>query len=183
MINVFIEPTPNPNALKFSTQKNVLQNGRVTLQKKEDCLQPLETALFEIKGVAQVHYFEKVITVTKASSVNWQELIGPIKEVISRGIDAHDPAKEYSALKEVIAESTEILKKINDVLDQNIRPALQGDGGDLEIVSYRDKVLTIFYQGACGGCPSSTAGTLKAIEKTLRDQVDPEIVVVPQEQS
>lgn len=182
-MNVFIGPTPNPNALKFSTDKAVLQHGRATIQKKEECLQALETAIFAVTGVSQVHYFEKVITVTKVNEVGWQELIGPIKEIISQGIEAHDAARDYSILEPAGPEITETLKKINEILDLSIRPALQGDGGDLQIVSYQDKVLTIFYQGACGGCPSSTAGTLKAIEKTLRDQVDPEIVVIPQEKS
>ena len=70
------------------------------------------------------------------------------------------------------------LLQINAILDQTIRPALQMDGGDLQILEYDDnKVLRIYYQGACGSCPSSTAGTLKAIENLLKDEFDPGITV------
>jgi Fe-S cluster biogenesis protein NfuA len=71
------------------------------------------------------------------------------------------------------------VQKINEVLDRMIRPALQGDGGDIEVIDYKDNVLTVFFQGACGGCPSSTAGTLSAIEATLREEFNPQIQVVP----
>ena len=70
------------------------------------------------------------------------------------------------------------LTKINEILDEKIRPALAGDGGWLEVLSLTDHTLTIRYQGACGSCPSSLSGTLMAIEGMLKEQVDPEIEVV-----
>jgi Fe-S cluster biogenesis protein NfuA len=72
-----------------------------------------------------------------------------------------------------------MMEEINKIIDSEIRPLLQRDGGDLEVISYENKVLKIAYQGACGGCPHATMGTLKFIEQTLKDKVDPEIVVQP----
>src|SRR5581483_10424947 len=71
-----------------------------------------------------------------------------------------------------------LLDRINALLDDRIRPGLAGDGGGLEIISLNDKTLTIRYQGACGSCPSSMAGTLMAIESMLQQDVDPEIQVI-----
>ncbi|MBF0532177.1 MAG: NifU family protein [Candidatus Omnitrophica bacterium] len=69
------------------------------------------------------------------------------------------------------------LDKIKTIIDQEIRPMLNRDGGDLKIVSYADKTLTINYQGACGCCPHAAMGTLSAIQNTLREKFDPKIVV------
>ncbi len=71
-----------------------------------------------------------------------------------------------------------VIDRINQVLDEKVRPGLAGDGGGLEIVGYHDHRLMIHYQGACGSCPSSISGTLYAIEHMLREEVDPEIEVV-----
>ena len=71
-----------------------------------------------------------------------------------------------------------MLKQINELLDDRVRPALAGDGGGMEILSLENKALTIRYQGACGSCPSAIAGTLKAIENLLQMEVDEEIAVL-----
>jgi Fe-S cluster biogenesis protein NfuA len=70
------------------------------------------------------------------------------------------------------------LMKINDILDEKVRPALMGDGGYLEILGLKENTLSIRYQGACGSCPSSLTGTLMAIEGMLRQEVDPDLEVV-----
>jgi NFU1 iron-sulfur cluster scaffold homolog, mitochondrial len=69
------------------------------------------------------------------------------------------------------------LEKINEIIDKTIRPALQRDGGDLQVVGLDGKTLKIQYEGACGGCPHAAMGTLHAIQSVLRDEYDPEIVV------
>jgi Fe-S cluster biogenesis protein NfuA len=69
------------------------------------------------------------------------------------------------------------MAQINEILDQTVRPALQMDGGDIQLVDYKNNTLRVFYQGACGSCPSSTMGTLKAIENILKDQFNPDVVV------
>lgn len=71
------------------------------------------------------------------------------------------------------------MDEINKIIDAEIRPLLQRDGGDLDVISYQDKVLIISYKGACGGCPHATMGTLKFIEETLKSKVDPDIRVQP----
>ncbi|MGH9820420.1 MAG: NifU family protein, partial [Pyrinomonadaceae bacterium] len=70
------------------------------------------------------------------------------------------------------------LARINDLLDERIRPYLAGDGGWLEIEELKDHILRIRYQGACGSCPSSLTGTLMAIENMIKEEIDPEIEVI-----
>ena len=68
---------------------------------------------------------------------------------------------------------------VEEIFDKQLRPYLQGDGGDVELVLVEGDKVVITYQGACGSCPSSAGGTLRGIERSLRQQVDPNIVVVP----
>ena len=75
-------------------------------------------------------------------------------------------------------EETVLLKQINDVLDQRVKPALAGDGGGLEVIGLEGLTLKIRYQGACGSCPSAIRGTLVAIENLLRREVNPAIQVI-----
>ena len=89
----------------------------------------------------------------------------------SPGVDA--PASNLSGVDQ------ELLDRINAVLDDRVRPALAGDGGGLEILGLIDKTLQIRYQGACGTCPSSIAGTLMAIQNLLQTEIDEELTVVP----
>ena len=76
-------------------------------------------------------------------------------------------------------ESNELLKQINILLDQKVRPALAGDGGGLEVLGLEGYTVKIRYQGACGSCPSSISGTLTAIEGLLKRDVNPAINVIP----
>lgn len=69
------------------------------------------------------------------------------------------------------------MDEINAIIDETIRPALQRDGGNLQVVSYENNVLSIKYQGACGCCPHAAMGTLKFIEQTLKEQFNPDITV------
>jgi Fe-S cluster biogenesis protein NfuA len=77
----------------------------------------------------------------------------------------------------VISDDPRLLK-INEILDERVRPALMGDGGYLEVLDLKEHTLSIRYQGACGSCPSSLTGTLMAIEGMLKQEVDPELEVV-----
>ena len=93
-------------------------------------------------------------------------------------IEDHNPHfVDYDPEKERRKHLGPELLKIEEILDKRIRPGLQGDGGDLAVVSFADNVLIVRYQGACGTCPSSTTGTLEAIRAILQDEHNPEIEV------
>jgi NFU1 iron-sulfur cluster scaffold homolog, mitochondrial len=184
-----IEPTPNPNAMKFVLREPLTIGGSRSYDRAMDAEgDPLAEALFAIEHVKSVFYMDRFLTVTKEPFGSWDELLPKIAQPIREAPSASEqaaqatpavrPAGGDGASAESITDNPDLLERINDVLDAKIRPGLAGDGGGLEIISLRQNTLTIRYQGACGSCPSSIAGTLMAIEQFLKQDVDPELEVV-----
>jgi NFU1 iron-sulfur cluster scaffold homolog, mitochondrial len=178
-LSITIQPTPNPNALKFIMNKEVKNEGKVSFKSPQDCRDvPLAAALFDLRGVDQVHFFQNVITISKFSFEDWDSLEPAVQTCIENFLPDHDPNfKIFDPLAEKRASLPPELQKIEEILDKRIRPGLQGDGGDLVVNDFKDNVLIVKYQGACGTCPSSTTGTLEAIRSILRDEFDPNIEV------
>src|SRR5690606_16966493 len=174
-----IQPTPNPNALKFILEKDVKTEGKVSFKTPQDCKDiPLAAALFDLRGVDQIHFFQNVITISKFSFEDWDSLEPAVQTCIESFLDDHDPNfKVFDPEADRRANLSPELANIEHILDKRIRPGLQGDGGDLVVKDFKDNVLIVKYQGACGTCPSSTTGTLEAIRSILRDEVNPEIEV------
>ena len=178
-VNILVQPTPNPNALKFVLEKNVKTSGKASYshvnQTEEN---PLARALFTIRGVDQLHFYDNVITVTKFGYEDWDELESQIIDCLKDRLPNHNPDfvapdPEGDRRKNLSPD----LQAIEDILDRTVRPSLQGDGGDLKCLTYENDVLLIKYVGACGSCPSSLTGTLQAITSILRDEFNPEIEV------
>jgi Fe-S cluster biogenesis protein NfuA len=125
---------------------------------------------------------DKMITVEKDDEGDWDELL-PALAVPIRAADAVNGAAAAAAaavggpIAAVTSDDPRLLK-INEILDEKVRPALMGDGGYLEIIGLSEHTLSIRYQGACGSCPSSLTGTLMAIESMLKQDVDPELEVI-----
>ena len=139
---------------------------------------PLAYALFDLRGVDQVHFFQNVITVSKFTFEPWDSLEPTVITTIENMIEDHDPTfQDHDPEKERRKNLPEDLLQIEEILDKRIRPGLQGDGGDLKILSFNDNILLVQYQGACGTCPSATTGTLEAIRAILKDEYSPEIEV------
>ena len=176
---MMVSPTPNPYAKKIICNFDVKTRGKISINTAEDCSHiPLAKGLFEVEGVTQIHFFENVITLTQNGNVAWDDLIEEAKRRISLLLPQHDPDFESAEQQRRSALPTELLQ-IEEILDRTIRPALQGDGGDLEVLELENHILTIRYEGACGSCPSAATGTLSAIQGILRNEYDPEIEVVP----
>ncbi len=180
-IRTMIQSTPNPNALKFVLNVPVKTQGKVTYKNAGQCAHnPMAAALFTIPNITEVYFFDNYVTVTQDGNVDWDHIEEQIKKVILEYAADHDPdfqVEEDKKPSTTVSDDPEIAK-INAILDSTIRPGLQMDGGDLQIVSFDGVNLTVNYQGACGSCPSSTMGTLKAIEGILRDQYNPGITVM-----
>ncbi len=173
------QPTPNPNALRFLSARTFKQEGKATFYKTTQCADvPLAAALLAIDGVAQVHFFENALTVTKESRVDWSSVIREVDRVVRESLESHDPVFDAPDDGPVV-ESTPELEKIESILDMYVRPALQGDGGDVQVLGLEGNVLKVHYEGACGSCPSATSGTLMAIERMLKSEYNAEIQVVP----
>jgi len=132
--------------------------------------------------VTNVFYVDRWLTVTQDGEADWPELVRKVAEPIraAPAADAQTAATVAAATTAIAGLSPEDqlrLDRINVVLDEQIRPALQGDGGDLHVIGLDGNQLSVHYQGACGSCPSSLAGTLRGIENLLRT-IEPDIDVV-----
>lgn len=181
--NVLIrtQATPNPNAWKFILDKPVLMEGKATYSNLEEAQHNLlARGLFEVEGVRQVHFFQNAITITHAFDADSDEVQKNICAVIQTRMPAHNPNQTIRDEKKLAREGLpEDVRQIEEILDRTIRPGLQGDGGDIEVIKYENEQLYVRYEGACGTCPSSTSGTLMAIEGILREELQRPIEVIP----
>jgi Fe-S cluster biogenesis protein NfuA len=178
-----IQETPNPNAVKFILKEPVT-NGVArqfeSIDKAQD--DPLAKALFDVGNVVSVFYMDQMVTVEKTDESDWDELLPqlavPIRAAASVGGTNPESSTIGGALGAVMSDDPRLIR-INEILDEKVRPALMMDGGYLEVLGIKDNTLNIRYQGACGSCPSSLSGTLMAIESMLKTEVDPDLEVVP----
>jgi Fe-S cluster biogenesis protein NfuA len=179
-----IEDTPNPNAKKFILKEPLTWGITRSYDNAEQAgNDALAWALFGIEHVVNVFYVDHWITVTQDGLADWPELLRKLADPIRSAPAADQQSSQLASasdakLKAVLSpEDGERLGRINELLDEQIRPYLQGDGGDLFVLGLDKNRLTVHYQGACGSCPSSLSGTLISIENLLKT-VEPDIEVV-----
>ncbi len=178
-----IEDTPNPNAVKFTLFEpltwGITHSYENAEQAKDDAL---ACALFDIEHISNVFYVDKWLTVTQDGGADWPALVRlvavPIRAAPTAEAQTVDTvAAANSAMAGLSPEDQQRLGAINVLLDNQIRPALKNDGGDLHVVGLDGNQLSIHYKGACGTCPSSISGTLRGIENLLKS-IEPDIEVV-----
>lgn len=173
-----VDLTPNPHALKFVLSSKLLNFEKRQYAGKEAAANdPFALGIFNIPGVVSVFYMDKFVTIEKQKDANWGQIQRPFIDYLKTvDLSSIPEEKEIVLSKE---EESELLTKINLLLNQKVRPALANDGGGLEVLGLEGNVVKIRYQGACGSCPSSINGTLIAIEGLLRRDIDPTLVVIP----
>lgn len=178
-IRVITQATPNPNALKFIVAKDVKKKGKVTFVHPAECMHvPMATNILGLPNITAVHLFENVVTVTQDGHGDWPVLESEIIEVLKTFLPSHD-AEFESFEPEVNREDwSDDRRKLEEIIDREIRPGLQADGGDLQVLELLDNIVTVQYEGACGSCPSSRTGTLQGIESILRHEFRNDIQVV-----
>lgn len=171
-----VDLTPNPHALKFILNKKLLNVESRQYPNAESAENdPLAKGIFKIEGVVSVFYMDKFITIEKDPEANWGQIQRPLIEFMKDFDVALIPKEEVQTSNE---DNSDMLKQVNELLDQKVRPALAGDGGGLEVIGIEGFTVKIKYQGACGSCPSAISGTLMAIEGLLRRDINPAIEVV-----
>lgn len=169
-----IEDTPNPNAVKFVLKDRIAWGAAKSYGSAAEAAgDELARKLFAIAHVSNVFYLDNWITVTQDGGADWPELVRKLAQPIREAPAAEMPPRTESEP----ADDDPRLAAIRKILDEQIRPALMGDGGDLQIVGLEGNILAIRYYGACGSCPTSLAGTLSAIGSLVRS-IEPEIEVV-----
>jgi Fe-S cluster biogenesis protein NfuA len=177
------EGTPNPATLKFLPGQDVMGAGTADFATAEAAARsPLATSIFALPGVARVFLGGDFITVTKSDENGWASLRPQVLGVIMEHFVAGHPVisgEDEDLSEETAPEDAEVVAQIKELLDTRVRPAVASDGGDIVFRGYRDGVVRLHMQGACSGCPSSSATLKHGIENMLRHYV-PEVTSVEQ---
>jgi Fe-S cluster biogenesis protein NfuA len=172
------DTTPNPASLKFLPGRVVMERGTADFRSVEGANSSiLAQNLFKIEGVEGVFFGSDFISITKSENFDWQILkpsvLGAISVHYESGASIIDKI-ENTEKNSTVTKDSEIVVQIKELLDTKVRPAVAMDGGDITFSDFKDGIVFLHMQGACSGCPSSTA-TLKAgIENMLKHYV-PEV--------
>ena len=161
------EITPNPNSLKFLPGKIVSNGGSFEINKKDDVKNELIRNLMSINGVEGIFLSRDFISINKYDDTPWDEIKHIVISLIN---DFYSTDKEFVIDKspfETDENLGEIEKKIVQILDQKIRPAVAKDGGDIKFKEFKDGVVMVQLQGSCSGCPSSTMTLKQGVQNLL----------------
>lgn len=209
-ISIQVEATPNPFAWKFILNSPLKKEGKATFRSQKEAENlPLVSSLFEISGIVQVYFFQNTLTVTHEGRLLDEDLIQQVTSVLRTRMPVHNPnfveggssfqtssphknthletssqgqnqSQSFSKRSDLSQKELKALEEVEAILDRTVRPALQSDGGDIEVLEFKDNHVKVLYQGACGGCPSAMMGTLDAIQNILRYEMkNDQILVTP----
>ena len=172
---IHTETTPNPDSLKFLSEKTISTSGTEEFQKeqKDKVNIPFIKELLDFKGVELILLSEKFLSVKKTKEVSWNELkpmvISHLNDYFEKNNEPILNNKKKPANNQ--HNSDEIVNKIMEVLDTKIRPAVARDGGDIKFVSFEDGVVKVLLQGSCSGCPSSLMTLKQGVQNLLKHYV------------
>lgn len=169
------ELTPNPDSLKFLSEKTISVAGTEEFQKKEinKISNPFVKELLGFRGVELVLLAENFLSVKKTKDISWNELKPMVISHLNNYFENNKDPILKKELKEVKAndDSDEIVQKIIDVLDTKIRPAVARDGGDIKFKSFSNGIVKVELQGSCSGCPSSLMTLKQGVQNLLKHYV------------
>jgi len=193
-VMLYTEQTPNPESLKFVTNK-ILYRGTADFREKELAAEwsPLGESLFEFPYVKGVYICNNFVTITKEFNYSWEDIMLKLKEyikdyvtegkeIVGEGFEQAMKEKEAEAGVgyQYTGEEVELVKKIKELIDTYVKPAVEMDGGNIEFKSFDKGIVTVILQGSCSGCPSSTVTLKSGIEGMLKRMV-PEVTEVVSE--
>ncbi|NBT59377.1 NifU family protein [bacterium] len=186
-IQISLEFTPNPNTLKFVVSTRLMERGAANFLSLEQAVgkSPLAEQLFSVPGVSAVMVGPNFITITKKLEGDWDIVAEQVPQKIEQHLTAalpvfsegFNPSASHSSSSK--PEDQEIEKKIREILDTEIRPAVAMDGGDITFGKFEDGVVYLSLQGSCSSCPSSTATLKMGVETRLKELI-PEVKEVVQ---
>jgi Fe-S cluster biogenesis protein NfuA len=183
MISIYTEMTPNPETMKFVANKLLYPGKSVDFPDADSAKpSPLATELFGFPFIKAVFVASNFVTLTKTSETEWQDVIPSIRQFLKDYLEEGKPVvneEELAATRpassnEVSADDDDVVKRIKELLDNHVRPAVEMDGGAIQFKSYEDGTVNLSMQGACSGCPSSMI-TLKAGIEGMMKRMIPEV--------
>lgn len=189
-VTFYAESTPNPNVLKFVSNKVLVPNLYEFTSIEEAKPSPLATALFQFPFIKNVFMEKNFISITKFDIIEWEEITLQLREFLKSFIEEgktilnDDAPKQLNRTEEAIEQKFEALddtsKNIINILEEYIKPAVESDGGNIEFKSYdsETKKVEVLLQGACSGCPSSTFTLKNGIENMLKEMLNDNSITV-----
>lgn len=181
-VQMRLEWTPNPNTIKYMVNRTLIERGAANFSEKTEADKaPLPGKLFAIDGVTGIMIGRNFVTVTKTDDADWEEVHNHASEAIQSHLTAEESVLgDYELVlesnKEAGSHEEALIRRI---LDDEIRPAVARDGGDITFERYEQGVLYVSMKGACSGCPSSTMTLKMGIEARLRDELPDLVEIVP----
>ena len=170
-----IETTPNPDSLKFLSEKTLSTVGTEEFKKEkmDEIKIPFIKELLSFKGVELILLSEKFLSIKKTKEVSWNELKPMVVSHLNDYFEQnHEPIlRESKKTEENSDANNETVNKIIEVLDTKIRPAVARDGGDIKFKSFENGVVKVQLQGSCSGCPSSLMTLKQGVQNILKHYV------------
>lgn len=175
---VFYESTPNPQSMKFVCTKQITNQSVAIHTPAEAARSPLASKLFAFPWLQSVFIGPNFVTITKQDWVDWTVIAEPLSQMIQEHLNTDEPVLlEPAPGIEVLETDSEIVRSIKQILNEEIRPAVAMDGGDIQFEKYENQVVYLHMQGSCSGCPSSSFTLKEGIETRLKEAI-PEILEV-----
>ena len=165
--------TPNPDTRKFVFDDIIVGEGSKEFKKKDGSLNFVDN-LFDIGNIELIFIDKNFISIRKSKNSSWENLTEEVLDILSKNIN-----KDFSPLifKEENEFTDDVSIRIEEVLNEKIRPAVAMDGGDIRLKSFKNGVAEVMLKGACAGCPSSTITLKHGVERMIKHYV-PEVTSV-----
>jgi NFU1 iron-sulfur cluster scaffold homolog, mitochondrial len=185
LISIYTEMTPNPETMKFVANKLLYPGKSIDFPDPESAApSPLAKELFSFPFIKDVFIASNFITLTKtADTADWQEVIPTIRQFMKEFLEAGGVVINEEELKAmpaadngntILADDDDVVKRIKELLENYVRPAVEMDGGNIQFKSYNDGVVNLMLQGSCSGCPSSMITLKTGIEGMMKRMI-PEV--------
>lgn len=184
IISIYTEMTPNPETMKFVANKLLYPGKSADFPDVESATpSPLATELFGFPFIKAVFIASNFVTLTKTAEADWNDVIPSIRQFLKDYLEEGKPVineeemaqrRTQQSTNEVSADDDDVVKRIKELLDNYVRPAVEMDGGAIQFKNYSDGVVSLAMQGSCSGCPSSMI-TLKAGIEGMMKRMIPEV--------
>lgn len=180
-VQIIAEPTPNPQSYKFVVNRQIVDSPLAFTNSTEAEHSPLASKLFGFPWMQGVFIGQDFVTISKQDWVDWDVLAEPLRDLLEEHFNLGLPV--LGSERPVVDEETHnesddpTVRQIVNIIDHEIRPAVQMDGGDIVFKDYKDHIVYLKMKGSCAGCPSSTYTLKMGIETRLKEAV-PEIIEV-----
>ena len=168
---ISVVDTPNPDTKKFIFDKVIVEEGSKEFTRNDDINLKIVKSIFSVNNIDLIYFDKNFISIRKAKDSDWDDLTKELLAILNQEI-----TEDFKPLvfKEENQFDDDISKRIEEVLNEKIRPAVAMDGGDIRLKSYKDGVAEVLLKGACAGCPSSTVTLKHGVERMIKHYV-PEV--------